>query len=118
MKSLIVSAGLNLRLVAASCAVALVVAAGTYKLVRSDNVLWVTDGSQEPYYFSVAQIQLAFLNLKSNLLLVANGTPANREQIELFNDVLTTRINLLTKPSEMFESYKNVAHLDVHTKLL
>ena len=118
MKSLIVNAGLNLRLVVASCTVALVVAAGTYKLVRSDNVLWVTDGSQEPYYFSVAQIQLAFLNLKSNLLLVANGTPANREQIELFNDVLTTRINLLTKPSEMFESYKNVAHFDVHTKLL
>jgi signal transduction histidine kinase len=85
---------------------------------RIDRYLWVKTGNQEPLYFSVSQIHLAFLNLKTDVLLTAKGVPVDRDQLTLDADVLASRIGIVTQPSEMRQSYQSIPKFEVHSAAL
>ncbi|MBA3771084.1 MAG: response regulator [Ramlibacter sp.] len=87
-------------------------------VVKLDNFLWATSGSQEPYYWAIAQVQIGALNLKMTLRDISAGKPPNRTELRLRADVLASRIRLLTQPSEMSDSFQAVPGFREHSAAL
>ncbi len=87
-------------------------------VVRLDNYLWATSGSQEPYYWAIAQVQIGALNFKMELRDLAAGKPLNRGRLGIRADVLASRIQLLTLPSEMNDSFQAVPNFARNSQAL
>ncbi|MBI2770581.1 MAG: response regulator [Burkholderiales bacterium] len=88
--------------------VALAVGVAWRAVVKLDHFLWATSGSQEPYYWAIAQVQIGALNLKMTLRDISSSNKVDRSELGLHADVLASRIRLLTQPSEMSDSFQAV----------
>lgn len=83
--------------------------AAVWWLNRVELQAWSATGPQEGYYWTVAQYQLAFGRVREELRAAAAGGPVDPDLLALRVDILQSRTNILTGPSELTTYYEALA---------
>ncbi|MGN8119156.1 hybrid sensor histidine kinase/response regulator [Labrys sp. 22185] len=69
---------------------------------------WASRPEAGPFYWPGAQANVAFQNVRTDLLLVAAGASVPPHKLRTEVDVLISRINLITRPSELNDTYRKI----------
>jgi signal transduction histidine kinase/CheY-like chemotaxis protein len=77
-------------------------------LNRVEQQAWMSTGPQEGYYWNVAQYQIAFSRLREELRAAAAGDLVDPEMLMLRVQILQSRTNILTSPSELTGYYEAI----------
>lgn len=74
----------------------------------SDSFMGVRIDFRTPSYKSIQQLQVAYLDLRTDLLLIEAGAAVPPEELSRHADLLASKINLLAQPSKLSDRYGKV----------
>lgn len=80
----------------------------SYEILLSPARLAAITGPQEGYYWTVSQYQLFFERLETEILLFSTGTETNTNKISLYHQILKSKFNVLSQPSELTEFFYDI----------
>jgi hypothetical protein len=61
-----------------------------------------------PSYRAIAQLHVAFLDVRTDLLLLEAGAAVSHEQLSRHVDILTSKIDVVAQPSELHDRYERI----------
>jgi len=100
--------GIGLRWWLLIVAVSLAVVAAWRWVPPSDNFMGIRIDFRTPSYRAIPQLHVAYLDLRSDLLLIEAGAEVPLEELSRHADVLASKINLLAQPSELSGRYGKI----------